>query len=46
MEHPGFGPILIDTGFHASVAVDPKQNLGRLNAFVFKDIQMAHQSMK
>jgi N-acyl homoserine lactone hydrolase len=28
VEHPGVGPILIDTGLHASVAVDPKQNLG------------------
>jgi N-acyl homoserine lactone hydrolase len=28
LEHPSAGPILIDTGFHASVAVDPKQNLG------------------
>jgi glyoxylase-like metal-dependent hydrolase (beta-lactamase superfamily II) len=30
LEHPSVGPILIDTGFHASVAVDPKQNLGGL----------------
>jgi N-acyl homoserine lactone hydrolase len=28
IEHPGVGPILVDTGFHASVAVDPKQSLG------------------
>jgi glyoxylase-like metal-dependent hydrolase (beta-lactamase superfamily II) len=28
VEHPGVGPILIDTGLHASVAVDPKQNMG------------------
>jgi N-acyl homoserine lactone hydrolase len=41
VEHPGFGPFLIDTGFHASVAVDSKQNLGRLNAFFFKDIEMS-----
>ena len=41
VEHPGFGPFLIDTGFHASVAVDPKQNLGRLNAYFFKDIEMS-----
>jgi N-acyl homoserine lactone hydrolase len=41
VEHPGFGAFLIDTGFHASVAVDPKQNLGRLNAAFFKDIEMA-----
>ena len=35
VEHPGAGRILIDTGFHPSVAVDPKQNLGRLNARAF-----------
>jgi glyoxylase-like metal-dependent hydrolase (beta-lactamase superfamily II) len=28
VEHPGVGPIIIDTGFHPSVAHDPKQNLG------------------
>ena len=41
VEHPGFGPFLIDTGFHASVAIDPKQNLGRLNAYFFKGIEMS-----
>jgi N-acyl homoserine lactone hydrolase len=41
VEHPGFGPCLIDTGFHPSVAVDPKQNLGRVNALFFKDIEMS-----
>jgi N-acyl homoserine lactone hydrolase len=40
VDHPGFGPFLIDTGFHASVAVDPKQNLGRLNARAFRGIEM------
>jgi N-acyl homoserine lactone hydrolase len=30
LQHPGVGPILVDTGFHASVAVDPKQSLGPL----------------
>lgn len=30
IEHPTVGPILVDTGFHASVATDPKQNLGQL----------------
>jgi N-acyl homoserine lactone hydrolase len=30
VEHPGVGPIIIDTGFHPSVATDPKQNLGRV----------------
>ena len=40
VEHPGFGHFLIDTGFHPSVAVDAKQNLGRVNAAVFKGIRM------
>jgi glyoxylase-like metal-dependent hydrolase (beta-lactamase superfamily II) len=30
VEHPGAGHLLIDTGLHPSVAVDPKQNFGRL----------------
>jgi len=38
VEHPGFGHFLIDTGFHASVAVDPKQNLGRIGALTFRGI--------
>src|SRR5947207_1972249 len=28
VQHPGVGNILVDTGLHASVAVDPKQNMG------------------
>jgi N-acyl homoserine lactone hydrolase len=40
VEHPGVGPILIDTAFHASVAVDPKQNLGPLIGRLYK-IEMA-----
>jgi N-acyl homoserine lactone hydrolase len=36
LEHPSAGKLLIDTGFHPSVAVDPKQNLGRLNARAFR----------
>ena len=40
VEHPGVGPILIDTGFHPSVAVKPTQNLGRLSQFTFKDVKM------
>ena len=30
IEHPGAGPILVDTGLHPSVAVDPAQNFGRV----------------
>ena len=29
VEHPGAGPVLIDTGLHPSVAVDPAENFGR-----------------
>ncbi len=35
VEHPGVGPMIIDTGFHPSVATDPKQNLGRLYAQLY-----------
>jgi N-acyl homoserine lactone hydrolase len=40
LEHPGAGPVLVDTGFHPSVAVNPKQNLGRIAPFIFKDLRM------
>jgi N-acyl homoserine lactone hydrolase len=40
VHHPGAGPLLIDTGFHASVAVKPAANLGRISALAFKDIEM------
>ena len=42
VEHPGAGPFVVDTGFHASVAADPKANLGRLaGTFVANNIHMA-----
>jgi N-acyl homoserine lactone hydrolase len=40
VEHPGAGAVLIDTGLHPSVAVEPKKNLGRLPLVVFKDVRM------
>jgi N-acyl homoserine lactone hydrolase len=40
VEHPGAGSILIDTGFHASVAVKPRSNLGLLASFLYRDIDM------
>ena len=40
IEHPGAGTVLIDTGLHPSVPVDPRQNLGRMGALVFRDIEM------
>ncbi|MFL5819338.1 MAG: N-acyl homoserine lactonase family protein [Solirubrobacteraceae bacterium] len=32
VEHPGAGAILVDTGLHPSVAIDPAQSFGRLAA--------------
>lgn len=40
VEHPGAGPVLIDTGFHASVAVNPRSNLGRFAALLYRGIEM------
>ena len=40
VEHPGAGLVLIDTGFHPAVAVDPRQGMGRLAGLVFKDLRM------
>jgi N-acyl homoserine lactone hydrolase len=40
VEHPGAGPILIDTGLHPSVAVTPAKNLGRLAARPFRELKM------
>jgi N-acyl homoserine lactone hydrolase len=34
VEHPGVGPILVDTGLHPSVAIDPKQSFGRFGAAI------------
>lgn len=35
VRHPSAGLVLIDTGFHPSVATDPKQNLGRFASRFF-----------
>jgi N-acyl homoserine lactone hydrolase len=43
VEHPGAGVILIDTGLHPSVAIDPKQNFGRLLAFNYRGIKMSQE---
>jgi glyoxylase-like metal-dependent hydrolase (beta-lactamase superfamily II) len=40
VEHPGAGAVLIDTGFHASVADSPRSNLGRFGAMLYRDIDM------
>ncbi len=40
LEHPGVGPVLIDAGLHASVAVKPAESLGRVGTLAFRDIQM------
>jgi N-acyl homoserine lactone hydrolase len=40
VEHPGAGPVLIDTGLHPSCAIDLKQNFGRVGALAFPGLQM------
>ncbi|MEX2195426.1 MAG: N-acyl homoserine lactonase family protein [Thermoleophilaceae bacterium] len=40
VEHPGAGPLLIDTGFHSSVAAAPRSSLGRIGSLAFRDIEM------
>ena len=41
VEHPGVGPVMIDTGLHPSVGVDPKQNFGRVLGYFARGIKMA-----
>jgi N-acyl homoserine lactone hydrolase len=41
VEHPGVGPILIDTGLHPSVAAKPSASFGRLTLFIFKGLRTA-----
>lgn len=40
VEHPRAGPILVDTGLHPSVAVDPRASFGRLGALAFKGLSI------
>jgi len=40
VEHPSAGSIMIDTGFHASVAVKPRSNLGMFGTVIYRDIDM------
>jgi N-acyl homoserine lactone hydrolase len=40
VDHPGAGALTIDTGFHPSVAVDPKQSIGRAGRIALRDIEM------
>ena len=41
VRHPTAGDVLVDTGLHPSVAVEPKNALGRWGGLLFKDIRMA-----
>jgi N-acyl homoserine lactone hydrolase len=40
LEHPGVGPVLVDTGLHPSVAARPAASLGRLATLAFRDLEM------
>jgi N-acyl homoserine lactone hydrolase len=43
VEHPAAGVILIDTGLHPSVAVDPKQNFGAVMGRVAGGVKMTQE---
>ena len=43
VEHPSAGPVLIDTGFHGSVAVKPRSNLGAFGTVLYRDIDMRQE---
>lgn len=40
VQHPSAGALLVDTGLHPSVAVEPKGALGKWGGLLFKDIRM------
>jgi N-acyl homoserine lactone hydrolase len=40
LEHPGAGPLLIDSGLHPSVAVKPVESFGRVSARAFRGLTM------
>jgi len=41
LEHPSAGPVLVDTGFHGSVAVTPRSNLGTFGTIMYREIEMS-----
>jgi N-acyl homoserine lactone hydrolase len=43
VEHPSAGAALIDTGFHASVAVKPRSNLRAFGTVIYRDIDMRQE---
>ena len=40
VEHPTAGNVLIDTGFHGSVAIEPGRAMGRLGGLIYRDVRM------
>lgn len=45
VKHPGAGLLLIDTGFHASVAVDPRPNMGRVISRLFNATMQSDEGL-
>jgi N-acyl homoserine lactone hydrolase len=45
VEHPGAGPVLIDTGLHPSCAIDLKQNFGRVASMAFRGVKVDEQGV-
>lgn len=46
VEHPEAGPVLIDTGLHPSVAVEPRRSLGTAGAFFMHPKMEAGQALR
>jgi glyoxylase-like metal-dependent hydrolase (beta-lactamase superfamily II) len=40
VDHPSAGALLVDTGLHSSVAVDPRQSIGRAGRIALRDLEM------
>lgn len=45
VEHPGAGPILVDTGFHADVATAPRGHLGRVAGTAYRVTMRPEQAL-
>jgi glyoxylase-like metal-dependent hydrolase (beta-lactamase superfamily II) len=45
LEHPGAGVVLVDTGFHQSIALDPKPNMGPILGRLFNTTMRADEGV-
>lgn len=45
IDHPGAGPILVDTGLHAGVVADPRDNLGPVASRLYRIAMRPEQAL-